>query len=82
MSATSPSVSQEQTTVEVLPVPIAVAPTLKRLPYLDSQMEDLSDGEKLSVHYRIVGAASVWLDEARWRSVVDTAVANTKAMRP
>ena len=65
-----------------IPEPEGVEPApFHPLDYLDDETAGLSPEQVLSVHYRLVGAASVWLDEARWRSVVDNAVSAVKGAR-
>lgn len=63
----------------------AVAPhssSFWKLNYLNAETEGMTYAEKVSVHYRIVGAASSWLEEARWQSIVDSSVSAVKAVRP
>ncbi len=51
------------------------------LPYLTEQTDGMTPEECMKVDARIVGAASVWLEPARWQAIVDLAVSHIKAER-
>jgi hypothetical protein len=52
------------------------------LPYLSEQTDGMTAEECLRVDACIVGAASVWLEPARWQAIVAEAVSHVKAARP